>query len=106
MGSLLSSVVEVASTYCRQSLSHTDLQSLSFRLKHEVDKLSEQRDSINKQRKLTQEADGRALQQLDQQYKALVQKNMEINMACQELESEVSQLQEEVGHSDDPSHDT
>ena len=82
------------------------LLSHSCRLKHDLEKLEQQRDSINKQRKLTQEADGRALQQLDQQYKALVAKNMEINMACQELESEVSQLHEEVGHSDDSSHDT
>lgn len=84
----------------------TDAQLSPCRLKNDVDKLSQQRDSINKQRKLTQEADGRALQQLDQQYKAVVAKNIEINMACQELESEVSQLQEEVGHSDDSSHDT
>ena len=103
---LLSSAVVIASTHCIQPFCYTNLQSLSFRLKHDVDKLSQQRDSINKQRKLTQEADGRALQQLDQQYKALVAKNMEISMACQELESEVNQLQEEVGHSDDSSHDT
>lgn len=75
------------------------------RLEGNIEKLSQQRDSINKQRKLTQEADGRTLKQLEQQYKALVIKNMEINMACQELESSVSQLQEEVGHSDDSSHD-
>ncbi len=42
---------------------------------------------------------------MEQQYKALVAKNMEINMACQELESEVSELQEETGQSDASSHD-
>ena len=43
---------------------------------------------------------------MEQQYTALVAKNMEINMACQELESEVSELQEETGQSDASSHDT
>ena len=76
------------------------------RLEHNVQKLTQQRDSINKQRKLSQEADGRTLEQREQQYKALVAKNMEINMACHVLESEVNRLQDEVGHSDDSSHDT
>ena len=76
------------------------------RLENEIELLQQQRDSINRQRKLSQESDGRALQQMEQQYKSLVAKNMEINMACQELESEVSQLQEEVGQSDASSHDT
>lgn len=82
------------------------LEGHIHRLERDVQRLSEQQDSINKQRKLSQQGDGRALQQLEQQYRALVAKNMEINMACQELASEVSQLQEEVGHSDDSSHDT
>ena len=42
---------------------------------------------------------------MEQQYKVLVAKNMEINMACQELASEVSQLQDEVGNSDSSSQD-
>ena len=89
---------------------HSCLLSLSAavcarRLEREVEQLHNQRDSINRQRKLTQEADGRALQQMEQQYKALVAKNMEINMACQELASEVSQLQE-TGNSASSSQDT
>ena len=76
------------------------------RLENEIEHLQQQRDSINRQRKLSQESDGRAIQQMEQQYKSLVAKNMEINMACQELESEVNQLQEEVGQSDAFSHDT
>ncbi|KAL3142986.1 hypothetical protein ABBQ38_003268 [Trebouxia sp. C0009 RCD-2024] len=81
------------------------LEGHVHRLEGNIEKLSQQRDSINKQRKLTQEADGRTLKQLEQQYKALVTKNMEIHMACQELESSVNQLQEEVGHRDDSSQD-
>ncbi len=77
-----------------------------YRLEKEIEQLQQQKDSINRQRKLSQESDGRALQQMEQQYAALVAKNMEINMACQELESEVSELQEETGQSDASSHDT
>lgn len=82
------------------------LEGHVHRLETEIEQLQQQRDSINRQRKLTQESDGRALQQMEQQYKVLVAKNMEINMACQELESEVSQLQEETGQSDASSQDT
>lgn len=85
---------------------HKALEGHIHRLEREVEQLHSQRDSINRQRKLTQEADGRALQQMEQQYKSLVSKNMEINMACQELASEVSQLQEETGNSDSSSQDT
>ena len=77
-----------------------------YRLEKDIEQLQQQKDSINRQRKLSQESDGRALQQMEQQYKALVAKNMEINMACQELESELSELQEETGQSDASSHDT
>jgi pre-mRNA-splicing factor SPF27 len=79
---------------------------LRYRLEKEIEQLQQQKDSINRQRKLSQESDGRTLQQMEQQYTALVAKNMEINMACQELESEVSELQEETGQSDASSHDT
>lgn len=82
------------------------LEGHVHRLENEIEHLQQQRDSINRQRKLSQESDGRAIQQMEQQYKSLVAKNMEINMACQELESEVNQLQEEVGQSDAFSHDT
>ena len=78
----------------------------TYRLEKEIEHLQQQKDCINRQRKLSQESDGRALQQMEQQYKALVAKNMEINMACQELELEVSELQEETGQSDASSHDT
>lgn len=66
---------------------------LRYRLEKEIEQLQQQKDSINRQRKLSQESDGKTLQQMEQQYTALVAKNMEINMACQELESEVSELQ-------------
>jgi len=79
---------------------------LRYRLEKEIEQLQQQKDSINRQRKLSQESDGKTLQQMEQQYTALVAKNMEINMACQELESEVSELQEETGQSDASSHDT
>lgn len=89
-----------------QACQHSSECPIHFRLEQEIEQLQQQRDSINRQRKLTQESDGRALQQMEQQYKVLVAKNMEINMACQELESEVSQLQEETGQSDASSQDT
>lgn len=82
------------------------LEGHVYRLEKEIEQLQQQKDSINKQRKLSQESDGRALQQMEQQYTALIAKNMEINMACQELESEVNELQEGTGQSDASSHDT
>ena len=79
---------------------------LALRLKSEVEQLQQRTDSINRQRKLSQTADGQALQHMEQEYKMLISKNLDIDLACQMLQAEVSQLQPETANSDESSPDT
>lgn len=76
------------------------------RLKAEVEQLQQKKDSINRQRKLSQTADGQALQHMEQEYRMLISKNLDIDAACQALQREVLQLQPQRANSDESSHDT
>ena len=76
------------------------------RLKGEVDQLQQKKDGINKQRKLSQTADGQALQHMEEEYRMLIHKNLDIDLACQMLQAEVSQLQPQTADSGNSSHDT
>lgn len=43
---------------------------------------------------------------MEQEYKMLISKNLDIDLACQMLQAEVSQLQPETANSDESSPDT
>ena len=54
-------------------------------------------DQINRERKLQQTLVGQELADLESEWRALVAKNREIELACGELESEIKLLQPAEG---------
>jgi len=64
---------------------HQRLQNLLEKEKQEIEKL-------NSQRKSEQNACGQTLRTLEAKWKHLIQKNLEIELACLELEKEIQQM--------------
>jgi pre-mRNA-splicing factor SPF27 len=68
------------------------LGGLVKRLQAEVQQLRQQQESLNKNRKLSQEAVHRQLKAKQAEYQGYVRKNLEIAGACAALEAEISTL--------------
>ncbi|KAK3238373.1 hypothetical protein CYMTET_51609 [Cymbomonas tetramitiformis] len=61
-------------------------------------------ESVNSERKLKQVSVGNSLRECEEEWQGLVSKNMQIDLACQELEKEIDQLKaSQVGASEGPS---
>ena len=65
---------------------------LICRLQAEVQQLRQQQESLNKNRKLSQEAVHRQLKAKQAEYQGYVRKNLEIAAACAALEAEMATL--------------
>lgn len=79
------------------SVHNTVLEAHSNRLEQEAADVGQRIDQINRERKLQQTAVGQELADLQAEWRALVAKNRQIELACGELEAEIKLLQPPVG---------
>lgn len=75
---------------------NAQLDSLIKSVTEELAAVRNEIDQVNKERKLQQLAAGRDLERNERDWFELVQKNLEIEGACRDLEGELSRLRQKV----------
>ena len=66
---------------------------LSHRLESEAKELKDQEDALNQKRALKHKAVGKELSEIKQEWKSLINKNVDITKAIAALDAEIAQLQ-------------
>eukprot|EP00854_Cymbomonas_tetramitiformis_P000984 gene984-1503_t len=90
----------------KQAVNNARAQLEHQALRQEDQQASYQKEieSVNSERKLKQVSVGNSLRECEEEWQGLVSKNMQIDLACQELEKEIDQLKaSQVGASEGPS---
>eukprot|EP01097_Dermamoeba_algensis_P002184 TRINITY_DN1873_c0_g1_i1.p1 TRINITY_DN1873_c0_g1~~TRINITY_DN1873_c0_g1_i1.p1 ORF type:complete len:237 (-),score=70.84 TRINITY_DN1873_c0_g1_i1:161-871(-) len=78
-------------------LSNIDLEQTKNYLQKQLEQLQHEIEEINKQRKSFQVSSGKSISGLEEKWRELAHKNVEIEIACASLEAEVNAIRKSMG---------